>query len=38
MFVAGSSPGSGLSGPAHPGYHGTDDPRRSKKLLALLAT
>lgn len=38
LFVTGSSPGRGLSGPAHTGHHGVDDKRRPEELLALAAS
>lgn len=36
--VAGSTPGSGLSGPAHFGHHGADDARGPQELPALTPT
>lgn len=36
--AAGSSPGSGFSGPTHPGHHGADDARGPEELPALPPT
>lgn len=38
VLDAGSSPGSGFSGPTHPGHHGADDSRRPEELLTLPPT